>query len=180
LTQIRARSYLALPVGNKSAPSGSDSAAFGSSPMDVKSLVAVFRRVVTANYFDFHGRACRTEFWSYISVILAVTATAETLVQLLSIAAIRMLFTAWSIGCFLPTVAVAIRRLHDLDRSGWLLVTPIVPAFLMLLLFFWLWPVTVLLATTMFGITAYLLFLCMQPGMRGDNRYGPDPAQLRG
>jgi uncharacterized membrane protein YhaH (DUF805 family) len=31
----------------------------------------------------------------------------------------------------------------------------------------------------MLGITAYLLFLCMQPGMRGDNRYGPDPVQMR-
>ena len=147
--------------------------------MDVKLPAGVFKRAVTAHYFDFHGRACRTEFWNYIAVFLIITAIAETIVQLLSMAALRMLFTAWSIGCFLPTVGIVIRRLHDLNRSGWLLVTPIIPAFLMLLLFFWFWPVTVLLAASMLGVSAYLLYLCLQPGMSGDNRYGPDPAPMR-
>jgi uncharacterized membrane protein YhaH (DUF805 family) len=46
----------------------------------------------------------------------------------------------------------------------------------MLLFFFWFWPVTVLLAASMLGVTLYLLYLCIQPGMNADNRYGPVPA----
>ena len=180
LTSIRDRSYLPLPGGNKSL---THPAAFrriaGSSRMNMRVSAGVFKRVLTAHYFDFHGRAGRAEFWNYIAVFLAITVFAETLVHLLSLAALRMLFTVWSIGCFLPTVGVAIRRLHDLNRSGWLLVAPLIPAFLMLLLFFWFWPVTVLLATAMLGVIAWLLYLCLQPGMNGDNRYGPDPGALR-
>jgi uncharacterized membrane protein YhaH (DUF805 family) len=144
--------------------------------MNVRLSAGIFKRVLTAHYFDFHGRAGRAEFWHYIAVFFAVTLFAEIFVHLLSMAAVGMIVTAWSIGCFLPTVGVAIRRLHDLNRSGWLLVTPLIPAFLMLLFFFWFWPVTVLLAASMLGVTLYLLYLCIQPGMNADNRYGPVPA----
>ena len=146
--------------------------------MDVKLSAGIFRRVVTAHYFDFHGRAGRAEFWNYIAVFSAITVFAEALVHLLSLPRFGMLFTAWSLGCFLPTVGIAIRRLHDLNRSGWLLVTPLIPAFLMLLLFFWFWPVTMLLAAAMLGVMAYLLYLCLQPGMSGHNRYGPEPPRI--
>ena len=134
-----------------------------------------FKRVLLEHYFDFHGRACRAEFWNYIIVFLGATALAEVLVYLAPIAALRMTLTVWSIGCFLPTVGVAIRRLHDLNRSGWWLVAPLIPAFLLLLLFFWFWPVTLLLATAMLAAIAYLLYLYLQPGMTEDNRFGPAP-----
>ncbi len=144
--------------------------------MNVRAAAGLFKSVVTAHYFDFHGRAGRAEFWGYIAIFFAVTVVAEILVQLFSDTAVRLLFTAWSLACFVPTVGITIRRLHDLNRSGWLLVTPAIPAFLMLLLFFWFWPVTVLLAASMLGVTVWLFYLCLQPGMSGENRYGPAPA----
>jgi uncharacterized membrane protein YhaH (DUF805 family) len=148
--------------------------------MNVRAAAGIFKRVVTAHYFDFHGRAGRAEFWCYIAVFLAVTLVAQVLVHWLATRSIRLLFTAWSLGCFLPTVGITIRRLHDLDHSGWLLVTPAIPAFLLLLLFFWLWPVTVLLAAAMLGVIAWLFYLCLQPGMNENNRYGPAPAGATG
>ncbi len=147
--------------------------------MYLRAAGRIFKRVVTAHYFDFHGRAGRAEFWHYIAVFLAVTLLAEVLVHVLAVTPVRLLFTAWSLGCFLPTVGITIRRLHDLNHSGWLLVTPAIPAFLLLLLFFWLWPVTVLLAAAMLGVIVWLLYLCLQPGMNGDNRYGPSPVPVR-
>ena len=144
--------------------------------MGVRLSAGLFKRVVLAHYFDFHGRAGRVEFWNYAIILLGITFIAAIAVRLFSTASARMLFAAWSLGCFLPTVGIAIRRLHDLGRSGWLLVSPLVPAFLMLLLFFWFWPVTVVLAATMLGSTGYLLYLSLQPGMTGENRYGPVPA----
>jgi uncharacterized membrane protein YhaH (DUF805 family) len=136
----------------------------------------IFKRVVLAHYFDFHGRAGRAEFWNYIAVFIAITLVAEIVFRVFSVAPVRILFTAWALGFFLPTIGIAIRRLHDLGRTGWLLVTPLVPAFLMLLLFFWFWPITVVLAACMIGSAWYLLYLCLQPGMTAQNRYGPVPA----
>lgn len=143
--------------------------------MNLSISPGTFKRVLMEHYFDFHGRAGRAEFWNYIAIFLGVTALAEVLVYLTPIAALRMTLTVWSLGCFLPTVGVAIRRLHDLNHSGWWLVAPLIPAFLLLLLFFWFWPVTLLLATAMLAAAAYLLYLCLQPGMSEDNRFGPAP-----
>ena len=143
--------------------------------MSLRISPGMFQRVLLDHYFDFHGRACRAEFWNYITIFLSVTTLAELLVHLEPMTLLRMTLTAWSIGCFLPTVGVAIRRLHDLNRSGWWLVAPLIPAFLLLLLFFWFWPVTLLLATAMLAAIAYLLYLCLQPGMSEDNRFGPAP-----
>lgn len=134
-----------------------------------------FKRVLLDHYFDFHGRAGRAEFWNYIIIFIGLTAVAEVLVYVAPMTAFRIILTAWSIGCFLPTVGVAIRRLHDLNHSGWWLVAPLIPAFLLLLLFFWFWPVTLLLATAMLAAATYLLYLCVQPGMSEDNRFGPAP-----
>lgn len=133
------------------------------------------KRVLLEHYFDFQGRAGRAEFWNYIIIFLAVTALAEVLGYAAPSPALRMALTAWSIACFLPTVSVAIRRLHDLNRSGWWLVAPLIPAFLLLLLFFWFWPVTLLLVTAMLAAVVYLLYLYVQPGMSEGNRFGPAP-----
>jgi uncharacterized membrane protein YhaH (DUF805 family) len=146
--------------------------------MNVTLSAGIFKRVVAAHYFDFQGRAGRREFWNYITIFLGVTLLAAVAIRVFSVPPVRMLLTLWSLACFLPTTGIVIRRLHDVDRSGWWLVTPVVPAFLMLVLFFWFWPVTVLLAATMLGTAGYLLFLCIQPGMTGENLYGPNPEPL--
>jgi uncharacterized membrane protein YhaH (DUF805 family) len=57
-----------------------------------------------------------------------------------------------SLALLLPDVAVSIRRLHDLDRSGW-----------------WL-----LICFTGIGIIVLLVWDCMR-GTLGPNRFGPDP-----
>ena len=64
-------------------------------------------------YADFRGRARRSEFWWYrlaVMLILAAVAIAvrgSALTDLVSLA------------FFLPDLAVATRRLHDINRSGW-------------------------------------------------------------
>jgi len=54
---------------------------------------------------------------------------------------------------FIPSLAVAVRRLHDQDRSGWLLLLVFLP---------------------ILGWFALLVFMCLE-GTRGPNRFGPDP-----
>ena len=53
---------------------------------------------------------------------------------------------------FLPGLAVAVRRLHDIDRTGW-----------------WF-----LIALTIIELIVLLVWAC-QKGTTGPNRYGPDP-----
>ncbi|NEJ72535.1 DUF805 domain-containing protein [Rhizobium phaseoli] len=65
------------------------------------------------NYVNFNGRASRSEFWysalfvSLVSIALLVVDRSQTLNRI------------WSLATFLPWIAVAAQRLHDVNRSGW-------------------------------------------------------------
>ncbi|ARM88891.1 hypothetical protein RHEC894_CH02603 [Rhizobium sp. CIAT894] len=64
-------------------------------------------------YVDFNGRASRSEFWfSTLFVILVSFA-------LYLIEPTGALGGIWSLAVFLPSIAMATRRLHDINRSGW-------------------------------------------------------------
>jgi uncharacterized membrane protein YhaH (DUF805 family) len=64
-----------------------------------------------AKYADFNGCASRPEFWWWF----VFTLVAGTLLRLVSL----NVAAAFSFATFLPSLAVAARRLHDTDRSGW-------------------------------------------------------------
>lgn len=73
-------------------------------------------------YFDFHGRSGRREFWIFF------------LGNLLVASALRDLLGdhAWtprlfSTLVFIPTLAVSVRRLHDIGRSGWWMLLNLIP-----------------------------------------------------
>ena len=136
--------------------------------MEVKQIIENFRRVLTDHYADFHGRASRLEFWHYILVVLVVSV-------LLDILGIRLLSTVVWLALLVPTLAIIVRRLHDVDRSGWLILVPIVPAFLMVALLYLFWPLSVLFALATVVCAAYLIYLYVLPGTPGSNQYGPDP-----
>lgn len=59
----------------------------------------------------------------------------------------------WWLVMFIPNLAVAIRRLHDTDKSGWMYLLVLIP---------------------LVGGIILLVFYCTE-GTRGPNRFGPDP-----
>ena len=63
---------------------------------------------------------------------------------------LTILFVA---GCPGPDIAVAVRRMHDIDKSGWLVLIGLIPA----------------------ARLALSAVLYAQPGTSGPNRFGPDP-----
>ncbi|WP_184695138.1 DUF805 domain-containing protein [Rhizobium leguminosarum] len=65
------------------------------------------------NYVNFSGRASRSEFW-YSALFVSLVAIA-----LLVVDRSQTLNRIWSLATFLPWIAVAARRLHDVNRSGW-------------------------------------------------------------
>ena len=112
-------------------------------------------------YADFDGRARRQEFWLfYLTIFLGyiVTAIFDILTGTFDEVSGAGLFSAiFFLAMIIPSIAVSIRRLHDLDRTGWWYLISIVP---------------------LVGPLVLLIFFCI-PGTAGNNRFGPDPLSER-
>lgn len=65
------------------------------------------------NYVNFSGRASRSEFWYSMLFVVAASVVARFIDPFGVAGAIV------NLGTFLPSAAVAARRLHDINRSGW-------------------------------------------------------------
>ncbi len=117
-----------VPSNNASAPSGSDLA-----PRQVGWGEAV-KRVFT-HYATFKGRASQSEYWKWwlLSSIVAWILWAPAYTKLMqwvsdysvdSSATLQLgptypLAILFNLAIFLPSLAVVVRRLHDVNRSGW-------------------------------------------------------------
>ena len=101
------------------------------------------------NYATFSGRAARSEFWYWTLFSFIVNICAAVIDSGLGIDVIGLVA---ALGLFLPGIAVAARRLHDIDRTGW-----------------WL-----LIAFTGIGIILLIIWDCFK-GTTGANRFGADP-----
>lgn len=101
---------------------------------------------VWKKYATFSGRARRSEYWyfflfnSLISIGLIFLVYVD---EVLSFANIL-----YSLIAFIPGLAVSVRRMHDVGKSGWFILIPI-----------------------------YNLILTLTEGDRFANQYGPDPKQ---
>src|SRR5438128_1833923 len=120
-------------------------------------------------YAEFSGRSRRREFWQFVLfnyvVAFAWGAALGLVLLLLTLADAReetmmtisyiliVPYALYSLWVVIPGLAVTVRRLHDLDKSGWALLFALIPLVGPVLLIIWY-------ATE---------------GTRGANRFGPDP-----
>jgi len=88
-------------------------------------LVEAWKNVVLNNYTNFEGRAGRAEFWWYVLANLIIYLVLFVLISASSI--FSLVYVVYALGTLLPSIAVAIRRLHDTNKSGWLLLLSLVP-----------------------------------------------------
>jgi len=98
---------------------------------------------VLTKYAVFEGRASRREYWMYVlfnSLVGAVLGFCEGLLRLNS-----MILLIYMFAVLTPSTAVSIRRMHDVNKSGWYLLVPI-----------------------------YGTILTFIAGDKGSNRFGPD------
>jgi len=70
-----------------------------------------------SNYVNFSGRAIRSEYWLWTLLFLSIGELVAAAVD--RVAGLPVTGTAFGLATLLPSIAVTIRRLHDLDRSGW-------------------------------------------------------------
>ena len=94
-----------------------------------------FTQAVTTcfqKYVDFNGRARRSEYWYWslftglISAILSLILGSESFIV-----------TIFSLATLLPGLAVSVRRLHDIGKSGWWLLIALIPLVGAILLLIW-------------------------------------------
>lgn len=109
-------------------------------------------------YATFSGRARRMEYWLFVVFYFVgnlVTTIVDALFGLsLSVEhGMGLLRPIWDVAMLLPWLAVAVRRLHDTDRSGWWILLIFIP---------------------IFGWLVLIVFYCVR-GDAGTNRFGPDP-----
>jgi uncharacterized membrane protein YhaH (DUF805 family) len=93
-------------------------------------MINIWKTVVLQRYAKFDGRAGRAEFWWYalatwllFAVLWIVTAVFFAIASALGVIAV-IITIGLSLAVIIPSIAVAIRRLHDTNKSGlWLLIT---------------------------------------------------------
>lgn len=102
------------------------------------------------NYVNFKGRARRKEFWMFILFNSIISAALIIISMMVSDSAV--VYTIYYLVTALPFIAVCVRRLHDIDRSGWWFLLNMVP----------------------FGAFVLLWFHCKE-GTSDNNRFGDNP-----
>ena len=73
-------------------------------------------------YAVFTGRATRSEYW-YFVLFLIIVAILSNFISILmgsELAGLIIQVIFW-----IPSLSVSIRRMHDVDKSGWFILVPI-------------------------------------------------------
>lgn len=149
---------------------------------DQMTLQEAVRTCLQRKYADFSGRASRAEYWWFalFSWIIGVPVFLVLLVVALITnqpVLILLYFVVW-LALIVPTVAVAVRRLHDTNRSGWYYLLAFVPFGGFVLLAFMLSPSREPNDYGPGGTTRYGSDTAVSPagGRRSQNANGAAPA----
>lgn len=109
-----------------------------------------YLKVVKDNYANFKGRARRKEYWMFVLFNMLFAIGAMVLDNVLGIASPAVgygpIYGIYALATFVPSLAVGVRRMHDVGKSGWFLLIPF-----------------------------YNLYLAVQDSEVGTNQYGTNP-----
>ncbi len=117
---------------------------------------------VLKQYTDFNGRARRKEYWMYtlFNMIFVFAAIVIDNGMGTTVAELHygIVYCLYVFAIILPTLAVLVRRLHDVGKSGWFYFITLIPI----------------------AGPIWLLVLLCKEGVAGDNEYGPNPKEIAG
>ncbi|WP_291203583.1 DUF805 domain-containing protein [Hyphomonas sp.] len=130
-----------------------------------------------SRYVDFQGRSRRSEYWWVALFNIIVFGVGTVLAMVLGgvnfetgeMGPIGYVFIGllglYALGIIIPSIALFVRRLHDINQTGWIYLGLVVLGFV---------PLIGLLASI-----AQIVIACI-PGTVGPNKYGPDPKNPAG
>ena len=111
-------------------------------------------------YADFSGRARRSEYWKFMFFTMIVevltTAVFTTIIPIvvdINGSEISLIYLAACLIFALPKLAVSVRRLHDIGKSGWFYLISLIPVVGQIIFFIW----------------------CVKDSEARTNKYGQDP-----
>lgn len=111
---------------------------------------------VLKKYTVFAGRAARKEYWMFFLfnvIAIAILSVIDNAAGLADESGSGVLSSIYSLAVFLPSLAVGARRLHDIGKSGWLLLLGLIP---------------------LLGAVILIVLFCLD-SEPGANKYGPNP-----
>jgi uncharacterized membrane protein YhaH (DUF805 family) len=88
-------------------------------------LITAWKRVVIERYAQFSGRSGRAEYWWFFlaNLILGVV---FSLLGRVSVA-FAVIYALYGLAMIIPSLSVSVRRLHDINRTGWWVLIALVP-----------------------------------------------------
>ncbi|MGX1025083.1 DUF805 domain-containing protein [Flavobacterium sp. CS20] len=115
---------------------------------------------VLKQYADFSGRARRKEYWMFFLFNMIFATIAVLIDNLIGTASPELgygvFYGIYILGILIPSIAVGARRLHDIGKSGWMLLVGLIP---------------------IIG-TIWLLVLFVTDSQQGSNKWGNNPKEL--
>jgi len=124
-------------------------------------MIEWYKIAMFENYSNFSGRARRSEYWYFrlatAVIFFALIAFAGLLAIViggaLAFQIAMAIFFIYILLSVIPSLAVTVRRMHDLGKSGWNVLISFIP---------------------LVGPIWFLVLLATE-GEHGENYYGPDP-----
>lgn len=108
-------------------------------------MLEMYKKVVFGNYANFNGRARRKEYWMFFLANVLISFILGFILGLIS-PGLVLIGNLYSLAVLVPSIAVAVRRMHDIDKEWWYMLIPF-----------------------------YNVYLACQEGTQGPNQYGADP-----
>lgn len=109
---------------------------------------------VLRKYADFSGRARRKEYWMFVlfNIIIAI----PLVIIDMALFGHYLLYIIYVLIILIPSIAVAVRRLHDIGKSGWFYLISLIPVV---------------------GAIILLIWFC-KDGEAGTNKWGKNPKEI--
>lgn len=112
-------------------------------------------------YADFNGRARRKEYWMFFLFNFIFALLAVLLDNILGTSnpevGVGVIYGLYILLVLIPGLAVTVRRLHDIGKSGWMILVALIPI----------------------AGPIWLLVLTVTDSEQGNNQYGPNPKGLK-